>query len=279
MSYLEKIEQLNNYKEEGKIPFLVDGIRYGQIQKVNLDIALSSNIFDYNNNSLKLKAHFDSFEAKNEAFEVLKNRLQELGIIRARDEKYGLVKSFTDKPKALYDRALSTFLGTLSFGQHINGYVKKQDGLYMWLGVRSKSKGYSGGMLDHIAAGGLPWGISLKENLAKECYEEAGISKELANSAKPTSIVSYWHEYELGGKEDIIFCYDLELKEDFKPFCTDGEVEKFILMPIKEVANIVKTQWRFKPNCNLVIIDFLVRWGYITPEDKDYIAIVKGLRR
>jgi len=34
----------------------------------------------------------------------------------------------------------------------------------------------------------------------------------------------------------------------------------------------------FKPNCDLVIIDFLVRWGYITPEDRDYIDIVKGLR-
>jgi hypothetical protein len=49
-------------------------------------------------------------------------------------------------------------------------------------------------------------------------------------------------------------------------------------MPIEEVANIVKNQWRFKPNCDLVIIDFLVRWGYITPEDRDYIEIVKGLR-
>ena len=128
-------------------------------------------------------------------------------------------------------------------------------------------------------AGGLPFGIRLEENLAKECYEEAGISKELAKKAKPTSIISYWYEYSLGGKEDIIFCYDLELSKDFKPICTDGEVEEFILMPIKEVAEIVKNKWRFKPNCNLVIIDFLVRWGYIKPEDKDYIDIVKGLRR
>ena len=35
MAYLEKIEALNNYKEEGKIPFLVDGTRYGQIKSNN----------------------------------------------------------------------------------------------------------------------------------------------------------------------------------------------------------------------------------------------------
>jgi hypothetical protein len=34
----------------------------------------------------------------------------------------------------------------------------------------------------------------------------------------------------------------------------------------------------FKVNCNLVIIDFLVRDGYLSSEDKDYIEIVNGLR-
>ncbi len=47
----------------------------------------------------------------------------------------------------------------------------------------------------------------------------------------------------------------------------------------QKVADIVKDTYEFKTNCNLVIIDFLVRHGFIEVEDKDYIEIVQGLRR
>ena len=278
MSYLDKIKALNSYKEEDKIPFIVDGVRVGQIKNEYLELCLES-VFKLKDGKLYFKDEYKDFNSRSKALDILANKLIEVNIISGlRDEKYALLNNFYSKPYALLDRSISTFISSLSFGQHLNGVVEKDDALYMWIGVRAKDKGYCGGMLDHLVAGGLPWGISLKENLAKECYEEAGISKELANKARATSIISYRYEYELGGKEDIIFCYDLKLSEDFKPVCTDGEVEEFILMPIEKVANIVKNQWRFKPNCDLVIIDFLVRWGYITPEDRDYIDIVKGLR-
>ena len=35
----------------------------------------------------------------------------------------------------------------------------------------------------------------------------------------------------------------------------------------------------FKFNCNLIVIDFLIRHGLIGPERPDYIEIVEGLRR
>jgi len=118
-----------------------------------------------------------------------------------------------------------------------------------------------------------PW-----DNLKKECYEEAGMSETLAVKAKEVGLISYKYDYERGGKEDIIYCYDIELSEDFVPHCTDGEVEEFYLMPIEEVADIVKNTNEFKVNCNLVIIDFLVRHGYIGVEDEDYVEIVRSLR-
>ena len=48
-------------------------------------------------------------------------------------------------------------------------------------------------------------------------------------------------------------------------------------MPIEEVARIVRETDDFKLNCNLVIIDFLVRHGYIGPENPKYLEIVQGL--
>lgn len=45
---------------------------------------------------------------------------------------------------------------------------------------------------------------------------------------------------------------------------TDGEVESFKLIPVTHVANIIRRTQFFKPNCSLVIIDFLFRHGYFS---------------
>jgi hypothetical protein len=45
-----------------------------------------------------------------------------------------------------------------------------------------------------------------------------------------------------------------------------------------QVIERVRETDDFKPNCSLVIIDFLVRRGLIDPESPDYLAIVNGLR-
>jgi hypothetical protein len=53
------------------------------------------------------------------------------------------------------------------------------------------------------------------------------------------------------------------LKEKHHCFAlTDGEVESFELVPVHEVAELVRTSNAYKPNCSLVIINFLFRHGY-----------------
>jgi hypothetical protein len=73
-------------------------------------------------------------------------------------------------------------------------------------------------------------------------------------------------------------CYDLELPADFHPRCNDGEVETFYLWPVEQVMETVRDTEEFKPNCNLVIIDFLVRHGYLDQDAPDYLEIIQGLR-
>jgi len=60
--------------------------------------------------------------------------------------------------------------------------------------------------------------------------------------------------------------------------CAPGEIESFALWPIERVARTVAETREFKDNCNLVIIDFLIRHGLIQPDDPDYVALVSGLR-
>ncbi len=62
-------------------------------------------------------------------------------------------------------------------------------------------------------------------------------------------------------KRDILMCFDLELSNDFIPQPIDGEVESFELHTIDWVLKKVLEGGPngYKPNCNLVIIDFLLR--------------------
>jgi len=280
MSYLERIEENNNYKEAGKISFFIDNQRVGQIREEYLEYFLEDEIFVMQNSTISLLETFKTFEERTNALKLFAQRVLADGITnRLMNENYPLIATPSSEPLAFIDRSISTLLGAISFGQHLNAYVMSNEGMKMWIGRRAYDKPHHGGKLDHLVAGGLPYDIRPSENLKKECYEEAGMSEALASQAKSVGLVSYQYEYKLGGKRDIVYCYDIELGEDFVPNCTDGEVEEFYLMPIREVAEIVRTSQEFKPNCNLVIIDFLVRHGFITDEDEDYIEIVQGLRR
>ena len=58
-----------------------------------------------------------------------------------------------------------------------------------------------------------------------------------------------------------MFCYDLELPSTFIPTPMDGEVESFELRDLEWVLEKVVQGGSegYKPNCNLVVIDFLIR--------------------
>jgi len=279
MGYLRHIKKCNNFTTIDKIPFMIDGTQVGWIKDIYTSYLLDSGIFVKEKDSISFKNQYDTFESRNKASENFAKQAFKDGISNIfMAESFAARKTPTSKPLCLIDRSIASMFGIITFGQHLNGYVKTKDGLKMWIARRSKTKGFYAGKLDHIVAGGLPYGISLKENLYKECLEEANIDIELAAQAKSVGIVHYRYEYRLGASEDILYCYDLQLPENFIPTCNDDEVEEFYLLDIEEVADIVKTTDEFKLNCNLVIIDFLVRHGYISDENDDYIKIVQGLR-
>jgi len=279
MSYLQKIKENNNYREEDKTPFFIDNKRVGQIRSDYLEYVLSSDIFEFDNGVIRLKSSLKTFQERTDALALFAQKaLADEVINRFMNENYPLLAKGSSEPLAFIDRSISTLFGSISFGQHLNAYVMSSEGMKMWIARRAYNNPHHAGKLDHLVAGGLPYDVMPSENLIKECYEEAGMSEELASEAKSVGLVCYKYEYSLGGKEDIVYCYDIELSKDFTPKCTDGEVEEFYLMPIEEVAEIVRTTHEFKTNCNLVIIDFLVRHGYIGTEDRDYIEIVQGLR-
>jgi hypothetical protein len=50
-------------------------------------------------------------------------------------------------------------------------------------------------------------------------------------------------------------------------------------MPLDEVEHILATTEAFKFNVGLVVIDFMMRMGHLTPERDDYCDIALALSR
>eukprot|EP00571_Detonula_confervacea_P012587 CAMPEP_0172311754 /NCGR_PEP_ID=MMETSP1058-20130122/15755_1 /TAXON_ID=83371 /ORGANISM="Detonula confervacea, Strain CCMP 353" /LENGTH=320 /DNA_ID=CAMNT_0013025039 /DNA_START=160 /DNA_END=1122 /DNA_ORIENTATION=- len=228
-------------------------------------------------------------EQRTRSIATVMEKLRGSGYITGwRDELYPVAESFDSQPLFLIERAAASLLGVLEYGVHINGLVNVDNETRMWMARRSKTKSKFPGFLDHIVAGGQPAGLSLLENVVKECTEEAGIPPEITRQCiKPAGAISY---ETYGGplksqgegvmNRVVLFCFDLVLPDDFVPVVTDGEVESFFTWSLEDIARSMDPEYDdpLKPNCYPVIIDYLLRSGAISPDSPKYLEILRTLR-
>jgi 8-oxo-dGTP pyrophosphatase MutT (NUDIX family) len=180
-----------------------------------------------------------------------------------RNEMTPVLRKWGAGPCAEIDRAGLPGLGLPAFGTHVNGFVKTDMGLHLWVGHRAKDRQVAPGKLDHLVAGGITMGYSAAETVIKEAEEEAGLPAQVAMRARPVSQVTYRLTLPEGMRNDTLFVYDLELPQGVVPVGADGEVERFELMPIARVIEILRETDDFKFNVNLVLIDLFLRRGLI----------------
>jgi len=276
--YLHHLRICNLFDPADYRPLLIGEATVGQLRH-----AVAACLAEAGYEASDAGIHFqpDSFEALSHRFEEAAGILRRAGLAaEPRGELYPVIAAPDAPPLAAIDRGAATEFGIVNKGFHLNGLVRRPDGLFMWIARRARDKATFPGKLDNMVAGGHPLGISAFDNLLKECAEEAGIPAEIAATARPTGTISYRMAVPAGLRRHMFYTYDLELDADFVPEAVDGEVERFELLPIGEVMEIVEQQPdAFKYNCNLAIIDFLVRHGFIAPDHPDYFEIASGLRQ
>uniref|UniRef100_A0A3B1IS53 Thiamin pyrophosphokinase 2 n=1 Tax=Astyanax mexicanus TaxID=7994 RepID=A0A3B1IS53_ASTMX len=212
----------------------------------------------------------DSLERRSEAMEAVLQDLRGGATFTClsgwRNEKYAVMPRYCDPPLMHMERAATSLFGVKRYGVHVNGFSRDGSGnLSMWVARRSKTKQTYPGKLDNLAAGGLAAGCSVKHTLVKECEEEACIPSSLAERATPVGTISYTYEDEDGVFPECQFVFDLELPTDFKPKIGDGEVQDFYYYPIETVKELLASE-EFKPNCAMVVLDFLIRHSVIHPD-------------
>jgi 8-oxo-dGTP pyrophosphatase MutT (NUDIX family) len=282
MSFLDHIRACNSGGVAGYCEFRVAGDRVGWLRPALLErLAVHRDVLTVVGDTVDFAPGVDDFAARTAAVDRVLDVLVADGVVsRKRGEHYPVLPAWGQPPLFSIDRAAVSHFGVAAYGVHVNGMVRRPDGgLDLWIARRSRDRSVAAGKLDNLIAGGQPIGLTLAENLVKEAYEEAAIGPEQVARAVPAGVVTYIMEAPGGLKVDCLFVYDLELEPDFVPRNTDGEVESFERMPWQRVAGIVQDTDDFKFNCNLVVIDFLIRHGLIPPEHPHYLALVAGLRR
>jgi 8-oxo-dGTP pyrophosphatase MutT (NUDIX family) len=280
MSLLERIEECRRWERPAYRPFRVAGSSVGWVTRdFARRLAAFPKTFRIDDSGVDLAPELDSYAARSAAMAEALGRLREEGLIKGwRNEPYPVGTDFYGPPLLQMERAAVPLFGVRAYGVHLNGFTGRGSDLKLWVGRRSKTKQTAPGKLDHLVAGGQPLGLSLMENLVKECAEEAGMAASLARSARPAGFVSYVTERLEGLRNDMCFVFDIELPADFRPVNTDGEIEEFYLWPIEQVRQRLTASDDFKFNVALVNIDFLVRQGYLSPDEPGYVDIVEGLR-
>ena len=285
MSYLDKIKACNAWNPADFLPWTLAGERIGSVRAcMAAQLQRWPDRFRVDAQQVDWCGAPAGFAERSASLAEVAVALVDAGLIDPlQGESYAVTAGRRDQARCVIDRAAAPWFGVRAFGQHLNGWVRGAphdpgDGIHLWVGRRAADRRVYPLRLDNLVAGGLPHGISLRENLHKECREEADIPPALADQAVAVGAVTYCRDSTRGLRPDVMYCYDLELPATFVPRCTDGEVESFALLPAAEVARLVRDTDEFKLNCNLVVIDFLIRHGLITQDDPDYLEIIQGLR-
>ncbi|KAI7742393.1 hypothetical protein M8C21_033279 [Ambrosia artemisiifolia] len=287
--FFQKINLCNRGLENRSdfIPFVIEDQIVGYVHNGFVDhlskfkdvfTIMKDDTHDTQSGHVTLQSALKTPESRTEALGNVVKCLGEDVFPGIRNELYPVTSQYGGKIYFSLERAAAPYFGIKAYGIHMSGYVEKDGEKYLWIGKRSETKATYPGMLDHLVAGGLPHGMSCAENVVKECEEEAGIPRSISSRAIPVGVVSYMDIDGYRFKRDVLFCYDLKLPESFIPQNQDGEVGSFKLLPVTLVADVIRNTDFFKANCNLVIIDFLFRHGYIKPEDDGYLKLLQSLR-
>jgi len=279
-SFYQWIKECNHYNLKEFIPFVVQEQTIGYIHKNKLEWFLDYPELELSQNQLVFTQANLTFDMRSKIMNsIAKDLLKQKKITSWVGEQYDVSMAYGEDVLFTVERAAATLLGIQKYGVHINAYTIKDGKYFIWVAKRAMDKFTWPGKLDHLVAGGHASGMLIETTMVKECEEEAGMSESLARTATSVGLVNYNQQVNDKLSRDVLFIYDIYVDNDFVPVNTDGEVDEFFLWPIEKVMETISSTRLFKTNCNLVIIDFAIRHGFITPDEPLYNKLVNGLRQ
>ncbi|KAG6007262.1 hypothetical protein E4U21_006180 [Claviceps maximensis] len=189
--------------------------------------------------------------------------------------------------------------GIVTAGTHMNMYTMTGSGedarMHIWVAKRSETVTYAG-KLDQLVAGAMS---AQDDNdafkvLRREAMEEAGLAVdvktgqvsnregEYVGTVERGPLISFFDKKDgVAGSEHgqlepgIRFTFDLQVDARFVPEPSEPEaIAGFMLKNVDEVKRDLKNR-AWKPNCALVMLDFLLRKGQMQPEEDAFFRHLK----
>jgi hypothetical protein len=262
------------------LPFTVEGVLAGWMKKSFAErLEDWPEYFTIRPRGVGMTAHFETAEHRSAAMaEVVESLVMQEVILGWRDELVTVAESFYAPPLFHIERAASRYFGLTVYATHLNGLTARQGEPNMWLARRAENKHVDPFKLDNITAGRIARGYSPLDTLVKESFEEAGIDKTLIGQARAAGAVRCKREVAEGLHNEVIFVHDIILPESFVPENQDGEVASFECVPISDLITMLETPALFSTDAALVMIDCLLRRGYLRSDRTDYLDLVHAMR-
>ncbi len=255
MSLLRHIEAVRDVSLPGdRKPFLLSGTQVGWVAPAALGLLAELGCEDAAGGVVLREAS---------ALPRLAEAAARQGAFTWRAEAFDVRATPDGAVLATVDRGALPWLGIAAQGVHVNGLVRRADGLHLWVAQRAPGRLMDPGKLDHLFAGGIAAGYSVGATLLKEGAEEAGLAEDVVRHAAPAGVLSYVTERPEGLRRDRLHCFDLVLPEEVRPAPADGEVAGFMLWPLAQVIATLRGTDLFKFNVALVLIDLLLRHGVL----------------
>ena len=271
ITYLDRIRACSGADLGAFVPWFVDGAVVGYVHRDRVPILERDEGFAARGGAQEQGRGLDlvgtDFTERSSGLASVVGRLVAKGELRPPlGEFYPVTAGLVPEPLLQVDRTAVAWFGVRAAGVHLNGWVRLPSGVHLWVAERSHGKRTFPGHLDNLVAGGSAIGFQPRQTLEKECHEEAGMPLELAQRAIATGSLRYAQQDGRSYKPDRLDLFDLELPPDFLPTPIDGEVQAFHLWPLEKVAASLRGDGLWKPNCALVVLDFLLRRGHLDRE-------------
>lgn len=245
-------------------PLVVGGFAAGWIDDARAArLARFVDVFDVGDDAVRLRASLEPAGTATAALDKVTRTLAAEGALTTwRNELYAVASAFGEPPLFLLERAAARYFGIHTYAAHVNGLVRRDDGVAMWIARRSPTKPIDPGRLDNLIGGGIAVGQSVAATLVKEAWEEAGIAEDVARTARAAGTVEIRREQPDGLQRETIFVHDLWLPENFVPAGTDGEVVAHRLVALPEAAQLIANVDGpdvVTADASLVVLDCLLR--------------------
>lgn len=185
-------------------------------------------------------------------------RLKQQGLLQNwRDEAMQL--DVAGQPFLILERAAFRTFGLQTPSVHLNAWVAGVDGAELWVARRSSHKFVDPGKLDNLVGGGLAAGESRATGLAREAWEEAGLT--LRHPPAPQCFLHIHRRIPEGVQDEHVAVHDLWLPAHIQPRNQDGEVASVERWPIARVLTHLLAG-EFTWDAGLVVLAGLLRQRY-----------------